>query len=76
LNWRKYADLNVRPVREESLASAKNKSIEKREGTPLGGTAAKRAKVSKTTVSISLCSYQSFWTDIFIIFAVNSTSFA
>ena len=44
LNWRKYADLNVRPVRDESVFN-KIKAIEKREGTPLGGPAAKRAKV-------------------------------
>jgi hypothetical protein len=56
-NWRKYADLNVRPVREESLSSAKNKAIEKRESTPLGGPAAKRAKVIQITVSISSYSY-------------------
>jgi hypothetical protein len=42
-NWRKYADLNVRPSREESMPSAKTK--EKREGTPLHGPSAKRAKV-------------------------------
>lgn len=43
-NWRKYADLSVRPWREESLP--KTKAIEKREGTPLAGPSAKRAKVS------------------------------
>lgn len=42
LSWRKYADLNVRPVREEAL----KKSGDKREGTPLIGPSVKRAKVS------------------------------
>ncbi|EGO22633.1 hypothetical protein SERLADRAFT_451461 [Serpula lacrymans var. lacrymans S7.9] len=41
-NWRKYADLNVRPVREDVLSSAKSK----REGTPLNGPTAKRTKTS------------------------------
>lgn len=45
-NWRKYADLNVRPVREESLPSAKAKVSDKREGTPLSGPSAKRPRVS------------------------------
>lgn len=45
-NWRKYADLNVRPVREESLPTTKSRSNEKREGTPLAGPSAKKAKVS------------------------------
>ncbi|THH17442.1 hypothetical protein EW146_g3363 [Bondarzewia mesenterica] len=46
LSWRKYADLNhVRPMREESVA-AKNKAAEKREGTPLNGPTAKRAKMA------------------------------
>ena len=44
ISWRKYADLNVRPLREEALAKAK--AGEKREGTPLGGPLAKRIKVS------------------------------
>lgn len=45
-NWRKYADLNVRPIREESLpATAAKKVAEKREGTPLAGPVAKRARV-------------------------------
>ncbi|OCH85881.1 hypothetical protein OBBRIDRAFT_890870 [Obba rivulosa] len=42
LSWRKYADLNVRPVREEVLA--KTKAGDKREGTPLNGPSVKRAK--------------------------------
>lgn len=45
-NWRKYADLNVRPVREESVPTTKSKAIEKREGTPLAGPSSKRARVS------------------------------
>ncbi|KAJ7180838.1 hypothetical protein C8R46DRAFT_594216 [Mycena filopes] len=59
-NWRKYADLNVRPVREESLPAAAppkktaekekekvvEKAPEKREGTPLTGPVAKRARTS------------------------------
>ncbi|PCH36401.1 hypothetical protein WOLCODRAFT_81894 [Wolfiporia cocos MD-104 SS10] len=52
LSWRKYADLNVRPVREEIMAKPKG---EKREGTPLNGNAAKRVKVS-THSSLSDCS--------------------
>ncbi|KAF7308348.1 Zinc finger protein 1 [Mycena chlorophos] len=74
-NWRKYADLNVRPVvREESVplgmppvvtaagagasASAppvrkaeKASSVEKREGTPLTGPVAKRARTSTSAQS-------------------------
>lgn len=42
-NWRKYADLNVRPVREEALPTSKTR--DKREGTPLAANAAKRARV-------------------------------
>ncbi|KIJ65499.1 hypothetical protein HYDPIDRAFT_39434 [Hydnomerulius pinastri MD-312] len=48
-NWRKYADLNVRPVREDPQPPGK-KGSEKREGTPLNGPSAKRLKTS-TTVS-------------------------
>jgi hypothetical protein len=44
-NWRKYADLNVRPLREESLPIGKGKAAEKREGTPLNGPNIKRARV-------------------------------
>jgi len=44
LSWRKYADLNhLRPVREE-VVTAKAKSTEKREGTPLNGPIVKRAR--------------------------------
>lgn len=45
-SWRKYADLNVRPVREESLPLGKVRpTTEKREGTPLSGPSVKRARV-------------------------------
>ena len=44
LSWRKYADLNVRPIREEPVPKAK--PGDKREGTPLNGPTTKRAKVS------------------------------
>lgn len=44
-NWRKYADLNVRPLREESVPVSKSKAIEKREGTPLAGPREKRPRV-------------------------------
>lgn len=43
LSWRKYADLNVRPMRDEALS--KSKTGDKREGTPLNGPQSKRAKV-------------------------------
>ncbi|RDX51269.1 hypothetical protein OH76DRAFT_1505916 [Lentinus brumalis] len=44
LSWRKYADLNVRPIRDEPIVT-KTKPGEKREGTPLnGGPTTKRAK--------------------------------
>ncbi|KAH7914580.1 hypothetical protein BJ138DRAFT_1143440 [Hygrophoropsis aurantiaca] len=46
MNWRKYADLNVRPVREEVILNGKAKVSEKREGTPLNGPSAKRLKTS------------------------------
>jgi hypothetical protein len=42
LNWRKYAELNVRPLREEVQGKGKP---DKREGMPLMGTVAKRLKV-------------------------------
>ncbi|PPQ93874.1 hypothetical protein CVT25_013583 [Psilocybe cyanescens] len=47
-NWRKYADLNVRPLREESVPTTKTR--EKREGTPLAGPSTKRPR---TSVSVS-----------------------
>ncbi|KZT25327.1 hypothetical protein NEOLEDRAFT_1169507 [Neolentinus lepideus HHB14362 ss-1] len=54
LNWRKYADLHIRPLRDGSAPPAKVKPLpaerlEKREGTPLNGPTAKRAK---TTASV------------------------
>ncbi|KAJ7781909.1 hypothetical protein DFH07DRAFT_949600 [Mycena maculata] len=49
-NWRKYADLNVRPIREESLPATK-KVVEKREGTPLTGPVAKRPRTSTSAHS-------------------------
>ncbi|KAF8628715.1 hypothetical protein AX17_005937 [Amanita inopinata Kibby_2008] len=50
-NWRKYADLNVRPVREESLPSNKVRTNEKRDGTPLTAPTAKRARTSTSVQS-------------------------
>ena len=44
-NWRKYADLNVRPLREESIPVTKSRGNDKREGTPLSAPTAKRARV-------------------------------
>ncbi|KAJ7580151.1 hypothetical protein C8J56DRAFT_795466 [Mycena floridula] len=46
-NWRKYADLNVRPLREESVP--KTKTLDKREGTPLAGPSTKRPRLLSTT---------------------------
>lgn len=43
-NWRKYADLNVRPTREEILPPGR-KGVEKREGTPLSAPSVKRLRV-------------------------------
>ncbi|KAF8997921.1 hypothetical protein BDQ17DRAFT_1362847 [Cyathus striatus] len=51
-NWRKYADLNVRPLREESLPATKTRSTEKREGTPLAGPSTKRARTSVSVTSV------------------------
>ncbi|PPQ98048.1 hypothetical protein CVT26_003043 [Gymnopilus dilepis] len=48
-NWRKYADLNVRPLREESVPLTKTR--EKREGTPLAGPSTKRARTSTSVQS-------------------------
>ncbi|KAF8972764.1 hypothetical protein BDZ97DRAFT_1649930 [Flammula alnicola] len=48
-NWRKYADLNVRPLREESVPTTKVR--EKREGTPLSGPSTKRARTSVSVQS-------------------------
>ncbi|KDR80821.1 hypothetical protein GALMADRAFT_60740 [Galerina marginata CBS 339.88] len=51
-NWRKYADLNVRPVREESVPTTKTR--EKREGTPLSAPPTKRARSTPPpTISIA-----------------------
>ncbi|TFY78651.1 hypothetical protein EWM64_g5362 [Hericium alpestre] len=53
MSWRKYADLNhLRPMREETVV-AKQKSVEKREGTPLSAPAAKRTKVARTVSVLS-----------------------
>ncbi|KAF7370427.1 Lid2 complex component snt2 [Mycena sanguinolenta] len=55
-NWRKYADLNVRPIREESVPATKKSTEkaperEKREGTPLAGPVTKRARTSTSAQS-------------------------
>lgn len=55
VSWRKYADLNVRPLREELID--KNK-VAKREGTPLSGPSAKRAKVRPIVVGVAKGGYQ------------------
>ena len=52
MKWRKYADLNVRPMREEVGPAAKAKAENKREGTPLNGPSAKRAKVGCLSVCV------------------------
>lgn len=44
-NWRKYADLSVRPFREDATPTGK-KGGEKREGTPLNGPNPKRLRTS------------------------------
>ena len=44
LNWRKYADLNARPITREE-PSVQKKTLEKREGTPLTAPTIKRIKV-------------------------------
>ena len=54
ISWRKYADLNVRPLREESLPSAKAKAGEKREGTPLQPPGPKRTRVSRSVFRSAL----------------------
>ncbi|KAG5653605.1 hypothetical protein H0H81_011977 [Sphagnurus paluster] len=48
--WRKYADLVVRPVRDEAIVAGKSRT-EKREGTPLAGPATKRARTSASAQS-------------------------
>lgn len=50
-NWRKYADLSVRPLREDTLLPGK-KVAEKREGTPMNGPSVKRLKTSAVTNGI------------------------
>ncbi|KAF8347972.1 hypothetical protein F5887DRAFT_881413 [Amanita rubescens] len=50
-NWRKYADLNVRPLRDESMPTNKGKVNDKREGTPLTAPSAKRARTSASSQS-------------------------
>ncbi|KAI0071159.1 hypothetical protein K474DRAFT_1712701 [Panus rudis PR-1116 ss-1] len=50
ISWRKYADLNVRPFREEPVTT-KGKGADKREGTPLNGPSAKRTKTSASVRS-------------------------
>ncbi|KAJ6519015.1 hypothetical protein C8R45DRAFT_1116957, partial [Mycena sanguinolenta] len=55
-NWRKYADLNVRPIREESLpatkkATEKAPEREKREGTPLAGPTSTSAQSTPPPVA-------------------------
>ncbi|KAI0794573.1 hypothetical protein C8Q74DRAFT_1366004 [Fomes fomentarius] len=47
LSWRKYADLTVRPIREDPLSKAK--TGDKREGTPVNGApSSKRAKTASS----------------------------
>lgn len=43
ISWRKYADLNIRPMREDPMS--KIKPVEKREGTPLAQSTSKRPRV-------------------------------
>lgn len=66
VNWRKYADLNARPsTRDDSTlnstvnggsssapVSSKTRSGEKREGSPMSGSVAKKAKVWDSIYSI------------------------
>ncbi|KAI0339680.1 hypothetical protein BDW22DRAFT_1486765 [Trametopsis cervina] len=47
ISWRKYADLNVRPFREDTIS--KTKPVEKREGTPLAAPNSKRPRTSVST---------------------------
>ncbi|KAG6829064.1 hypothetical protein H0H92_005838 [Tricholoma furcatifolium] len=48
LDWRKYADLVVRPLRDESVGKSRG---EKREGTPLTAPSAKRSRTSASVAS-------------------------
>ncbi|XP_006461741.1 hypothetical protein AGABI2DRAFT_205606 [Agaricus bisporus var. bisporus H97] len=52
-NWRRYADLTfVRSSRDEQPPPQKSRVIDKREGTPLTGTSAKRIRTSVSSVSV------------------------
>jgi hypothetical protein len=53
--WRRYADLNVRPTREDSQNGNQKagKSTDKREGTPLVSNVAKRAKTQASASTSS-----------------------
>lgn len=66
-NWRKYADLNVRPVREDALPLSK-KGPEKREGTPLNGPSAKRLRVIQQNALVE------YFGSFFFFFSQTSTS--
>lgn len=66
-NWRKYADLNVRPVREDALPLSK-KGPEKREGTPLTGPSSKRLRV------ILLSALVAYFSSFFSVSFQTSTS--
>ncbi|KAI0791951.1 hypothetical protein C8Q75DRAFT_610949 [Abortiporus biennis] len=46
VSWRKYADINVRSSREETVVK---KTVEKREGTPLTGPVQKRPRTTSRT---------------------------
>ncbi|KAG6841246.1 hypothetical protein C0991_000530 [Blastosporella zonata] len=48
--WRKYADLVVRPLRDESITSGKSRA-DKREGTPIAGPSTKRARTTASAAS-------------------------
>ncbi|TRM57900.1 hypothetical protein BD626DRAFT_438803 [Schizophyllum amplum] len=55
-NWRKYADLNMRPVREEATAAKEKnengkRNADKREGTPLTAPGAKRQRATASAAS-------------------------
>lgn len=49
ISWRKYADLNIRPMREDPVS--KTKPGDKREGTPLAQTTNKRPRTSVSQTS-------------------------
>jgi hypothetical protein len=73
ISWRKYADLNVRPLREESLPSGKTKLPDKREGTPLTGPSAKRSKVSRSHILVDCILKSTVYQDI-RVFPFNTAS--